>query len=67
MNYRRLVVGLSLLCILIGGLLVCFVSGGLLNSHFYGVTLDQPMHFVGFGLLILGAVGIIVVWSMKKP
>jgi hypothetical protein len=68
----RLIGGLSFLCILIGGLLVCFVQGGFFNPYhtFYGgneVRVDGPMHITGFILAIVGGVGFVILFSLKRP
>ena len=68
----RLIGGLSFLCILIGGLLVCFVQGGFLNPYrtYYGtseVRVDGPMHITGFILGIVGGVGFVILFSLKRP
>jgi hypothetical protein len=71
MNIRRLIAGLSFLCMLIGVLLVCFIPGGFFNAwdQFgnWWVNPSGPLHITGFVLLIVGAVGFVVVFSLKKP
>jgi hypothetical protein len=71
-DIRRLIGGLSFLCILIGALLVCFVEGGFLNPYhnpFTGnyVQFDRGLHLTGFILGIAGAVGFVVLFSLKRP
>jgi hypothetical protein len=80
MNYRRLIVGLSALCIVVGSLLATFAPGGFcwhpsvqeigyyLPSGMSGgfmPNLTSPGPVTGFGLIILGVIGFIVVWSMN--
>jgi hypothetical protein len=72
----RLIGGLSFLCILIGALLVCFVEGGFFNPYknqdfYYAVHLeirfDRSLHITGFILGIIGAVGFVILFSLKRP
>ncbi|HYT89864.1 MAG TPA: hypothetical protein VEL76_14235 [Gemmataceae bacterium] len=79
MNWKRLITGLSLLCLLTGVLLICFATGGFLNRTHHpdfgrhdaltinGIFLDMPGPVAGFVFLGVGAVGLVVVFSMNKP
>jgi hypothetical protein len=81
MNFKRLIGGLSFLTLFTGVLLLLFIPGGFLNPYpqVYvdlvgprgilpgGVSLDQPGHIAGFVLLGVGAVGFVVLWSLKRP
>jgi len=72
----RLIGGLSCLCMLIGALLVCLVEGGFFNGYVVGdiyggihhqIRFDRPLHITGFILGIVGAVGFVVLFSLKRP
>jgi hypothetical protein len=66
MNIRRLIGGLSFLALLVGALLLCFIPGGLVNTTLGMIHLNQAGHIFGFILLGLGAVGLVVLWSLEK-
>ena len=77
MDWKRLITGLALLTLLTGVLLVCFTTGGLLNRFRgfqsiddltgHGIYLGFPGPVIGFVLMGIGAVGLVVVFSIKKP
>src|SRR5262245_52087152 len=70
-NWRRFLIGMAFLLILTGLLLICFIPGGLLNPfrHWDGSVqrpLDLPGHIVGFVLLGVGAVLVVVIFSLER-
>jgi hypothetical protein len=78
MNVRRLFIGLSLLCLLVGLIFLAFAPGGFMNPATTGWEFgtDGNLHAldtsrlgpqIGAGLLIAAIFGFIVVWSLKRP
>jgi hypothetical protein len=77
MDRRRLVFGVAALLLVAGALLACFAPGGLLNRADvttletpFGVfskseAKSSPWPMVGYGLLGLGALGMVVGFAMK--
>ena len=69
MDFRRLIGGLSFLFVVTGLLLICLVPGGLYVVGDLGLRycFDRPLHIVGFSFLGVGAVGFVVLLSLKNP
>jgi hypothetical protein len=77
MDRRRLVIGVAVLLLVVGGLLACFAPGGLLNkvnvttvdtplgSFSTSEAKSSPWPVVGYVLLGLGGVGAVVGYAMK--
>lgn len=80
MDKRRLVLGLAVLLMVVGGVLACFTPGGLFNSS-YEKSLETPFGsvtvtgqkkssewpIVGYVLLGAGALGLVLAFAMKSP
>jgi hypothetical protein len=70
LTVKRLLSAYALYALFLGTLFLCFAGGGLLNpwnggEGRYVLRLDWPGPVVGWSLLGVGAVGLVVVWSMK--